>query len=487
VPLPPQLNPALEPKVPTNNVLPPSQLPSTDLAVGTDEADIQNQIENIRIKQNIATDPKGGDKSLEGGAEAIEGLMNKSIMDYIDNIRGTSPEQAKTLEKYKEEFADATGLDVSGKPDTKDALVAFGLALMQNKAGKGFNVGNMLKSVGSAGEKAMPLLQKAKADAKAVALSAGKYALEMRSADTAKDKAAAEKAMNRQKYYIYEKGPSGSQFEKFDYGEEVFLNPLELNKLIQDKNFADRYEFIDANARFDILKERAKVVDPGDEWIKDLKNVSLIGGDPEDLPSALKVAGYGADPNYKGKSTTRYKLGEEKESVVRRFVDFQNQVNKSEKMLGELIENIKTGISIPEQLISKVKQIGISFGMDVDTSSVSKAKQSLANVAIDNVLRILKESGRTISEGERKRAEERVGKIDMSLAGSDPELVLRQVEYVYNMVVTGAQKDLDNAIAGFEENFGFSITPNQSDIPSQEELDALNAANGTNFTMDDFK
>ena len=77
----------------------PSYGQMPDLAVGTDEADIQNQIENIRIKQNISTDPKGGDKSLMGGKEAIEGLMDKSIIDYIDNIRGHSPEQAKNIRK----------------------------------------------------------------------------------------------------------------------------------------------------------------------------------------------------------------------------------------------------------------------------------------------------------------------------------------------------------------------------------------------------
>ena len=40
------------------------------------------------------------------------------------------------------------------------AMTAFGLALMQNKAGKGFNVGNMLSSVGEAGEKALPLARR---------------------------------------------------------------------------------------------------------------------------------------------------------------------------------------------------------------------------------------------------------------------------------------------------------------------------------------
>lgn len=60
------------------------------------------------------------------------------------------------------------------------ALTALGLALMQNKAGKGFNVGNILSEVGKAGEKALPALEKAKSEARAGQLAAGQYALGQR-------------------------------------------------------------------------------------------------------------------------------------------------------------------------------------------------------------------------------------------------------------------------------------------------------------------
>lgn len=81
------------------------------------------------------------------------------------------------LAKYKKEFYDATGLDSSGKVDKSAALMALGLSLMQNKAGKGFNVGKMLSAVGEAGEKALPELTKAKDKAAAAQVAAGKYAL----------------------------------------------------------------------------------------------------------------------------------------------------------------------------------------------------------------------------------------------------------------------------------------------------------------------
>ena len=81
------------------------------------------------------------------------------------------------MAEYKKEFSEATGIDISGDPDNKAALTAFGLALMQNKAGKGFNVGNILSEVGAAGEKALPLMEAARKEARAGQLAAGQYAL----------------------------------------------------------------------------------------------------------------------------------------------------------------------------------------------------------------------------------------------------------------------------------------------------------------------
>ena len=423
--------------------------------------------------------------------QANEGFLS-AMDDFFEASRGAGPEMPKnrTIEEYKKVFSEATGIDTSGEVDKSDALMAFGLALMQNKAGKGFNVGKMLQSVGSAGDKAMPALQKAKERARQGALAGGKYALQTQSADKATRAANKEKMMNRGKYWFYEKGKPGAEFEGFDKGQFENLNKYELNQLINDPEFSKKYEFINASDRFSILEKRAEGLDLGDEWTNDLKNVSLIGGKADELPSALVVAGHPADANYGGKASAPYKLGESEEGVVRRFGDFQTEVNKNEDVIKNLIENLQQGVSFPKQIAGNVAQLAKSLGLNVDTSSTAKAKQALANIAIDNVLAILKESGRTISEGERNRVDKRVSKVDLSLEGSDLNLILNQVEYVYDMVVTKPQRNLDNALKGFEENFGYSISggSNQkSDKPTQAELDAMNAANNTNLTMADFK
>ena len=113
--------------------------------------------------------------------DILEETFSKSMKDYLDALKGEDTD-VKSIEEYKKEFADATGISIDGKPDKSAALMSFGLALMQNKAGKGFNIGKMLSAVGEAGEKAMPAFQQAKKEAKAEQLAAGKYALDSRAA-----------------------------------------------------------------------------------------------------------------------------------------------------------------------------------------------------------------------------------------------------------------------------------------------------------------
>ena len=118
--------------------------------------------------------------------DAASNLFIEALAD-TKKAKGEKPVKAKTreemLEKYKQEFADATGIDISGKPDTSQALMAMGLSMMQNRAGKKFNVGKILNAVGKAGEDAMPALQKSIENANAAKVAAGKYALNQVEAD----------------------------------------------------------------------------------------------------------------------------------------------------------------------------------------------------------------------------------------------------------------------------------------------------------------
>ena len=263
--------------------------------------------------------------------QADEGFL-AAMDDFFEAARGAGPDAPKkrTIEEYKKAFSEATGIDTSGKVDKKDALMAFGLALMQNKAGKGFNVGKMLQSVGEAGDKAMPALQRAKALAREGALAGGTYALQTQAADEATRAANQEKMMNRSQYWVYERGEPGAEFTGFDKGQLVPLNKYELNKLIMDPKFEKRYEFISAADRMDVLAKRAEGQDLGEQWGSKFEPVSLIGGKWEDQPAALVVSGVAANPNYGGTTATKYKLGEDAGEVVNRFIGYQEGINKDQ-------------------------------------------------------------------------------------------------------------------------------------------------------------
>ena len=473
-----------------------------ETGVDTDVDDIANTLAALNITPSELKGGRGtmvekpGDRAAAFSEAAVtqeqadEGFL-AAMDDFFESARGAGPEMPKnrTIEEYKKVFSEATGIDTSGKVDKKDALMAFGLALMQNKAGKGFNVGKMLQSVGEAGDKAMPALQRAKTLAREGALAGGKYALQSQAADKATRAANQEKMMNRSQYWVYERGEPGAEFTGFDKGQLVPLSKYELNKLINDPEFEKRYEFISAADRMDVLAKRAEGQDLGDQWGSKFEPVSLIGGKWEDQPAALVVSGVAANPNYKGTTATKYRLGEDAGEVVNRFIGYQEGINKDQATFKTLIKNIEAGVSIPGQAIDKVTGFFRAIGYTPPggmPSNTAQAKQALANFSIDNATDILKESGKTLSDGDRKLVSERVGKIDFF--NNDPVLILNQVQDIYDFTVTKAQKNLDTAIGSLEKNFGISISSGQnSDMPTQAELDAMNQANGTNLTMADFK
>ena len=107
---------------------------------------------------------------------ALIGSMNP-YLEAINKKIPTAESREDLIKKYKKEFSEATGIEIDGKVDKSQALMAMGLSLMQNRAGSGFNVGKILNAVGQAGDKAMPYLREATKEAKAAKVAAGKYAL----------------------------------------------------------------------------------------------------------------------------------------------------------------------------------------------------------------------------------------------------------------------------------------------------------------------
>jgi len=160
-------------------------------------------------EQARKNDPMGDYSGEEPTVDLfMQAMSDGNVAEGKEQPKAESREDM--LEKYKQEFADATGIDISGKPDNSQALMAMGLSMLKNRAGKGFKVGNMLSAVGDAGEKAMPYVAKAASEAKAASASAGKYALgriqagEASAAEFAKELRTHNRAYDLEKYKLEE-------------------------------------------------------------------------------------------------------------------------------------------------------------------------------------------------------------------------------------------------------------------------------------------
>jgi hypothetical protein len=345
----------------------------------------------------------------------------------------------------------------------------------------------MLKSVGEAGDKAMPALQRAKSLAREGALAGGKYALQTQAADKATRAANEEKMMNRSSYYVYENDPEGKPYGKFDNGKTVQLSKYELNKLINDPEFDKNYSFITGSAYAEVLKEKNALPEYGDQWDKN-ERISLIGDD--DGPEIFKVSGARRSSNYKGPRTgNSLQLAESPDEVYRRIMKEQDKVNLLSDQFSEAVSQIQEGVSIPSQIGSAVTMglRNLGFNVGDGTTSIKEVKNFLVRVQATNAANILGEAGKTLSDNDRKMVANIVGNMDFNTATE--EELLSKLGYVYEMVVDRSQSNIDTALDTLENEAGVML-PRSNEI-SQEQLKYLNekrVASGKNpYTMEEIQ
>ena len=212
--------------------------------------------------------------------EAFTGAMKA-----FDEASGQEDTGEKTVEDYMKEFSEVTGIDISGKPDKSAALMAFGLALMQNRAGSGFNVGNILRSVGEAGEAALPELKAAKQEAKAARMAAGKYALEQiqagrnaRAALAAEQREFAREAFLKQMEIDAEAAKTAGQVGEI---KNVGTIPVVQNLDIRRGMFDGRGVFVDGAATANTLTRGYNTANGALQTLSALEGaISEIAGSP---------------------------------------------------------------------------------------------------------------------------------------------------------------------------------------------------------------
>ena len=393
---------------------------------------------------------KGPDDGLRGGStkNIEEEAFIAGMEDYIKAARGESPTgpKKKTIDQYKEEFSKATGIDVSGKVDKSQALMSFGLALMQNKAGKGFNLGKMLSGIGVAGEAAMPELAAARKEAKQASLSAGKFALEMQSSDESKRKAAAEKAMNRTQYYVMPKGEGVNGFIKnMDKAKSQRLNVFELNALTTNPEFDENYEIISASSYTELAKKALEVPEAKDLFAKTKTDLNLLGDGANPM---FTLSIFDVNPNNENAPDYGKISGGAKahEPVYRALATSLKSLNAEDAKLAKAVALAEGGAATtPEMILNWAKGVGNKFGFEIKGNTPTDQLNFFLNkLSVENAAEILGESGKTLSDADRGLVKGLIGELK-TISGDNPDEIAAKLREFREKIIVKKRNDILNA------------------------------------------
>jgi hypothetical protein len=385
----------------------------------------------------LENDEKLGN-AVEGADNPAKQATVGALSEFLAQARpGIEP---KNYGEYIKEFGDVTGLDVSGDPDNKVALMSFGLALMQNRAGKDFNVSKILSAVGEAGEAAMPDFRKAITEAKTVRAKAGEYAL----GKTEKDKAS---AMNRKNYYIVPKGTGGIKgiASNFDKGQFSMLNSYELNNLVEDPKFNEQYEIVPNTTYEKVLAATMKTPEWGEKYLANYEDIALFNGAGKDFQIPVQRL----NGNYKGpdKPKQGFFNAEKYDDYYGRFKRMDTGLNKVSDQLGKAFKISSDGkLNFVGQVTDDIKGFAQAFGINDGGKATPAAEVEyiLNSIAAKNAPKILGEAGKTISDNDRLRVELIIGK--MKKTGSPAALRLALQE-VYELIVVEGKRDVRQGLS----------------------------------------
>ena len=430
------------------NVGDPSAFGAGDFADTETIKKVQEQVD----KQNIDTSAPDSDidytgdftekdleTATETGVEGADTAAKKATVKALDEFfkearPGISP---KTFDEYINEFGEATGLDVSGEADTKQALMSFGLALMQNRAGKGFDISKILTSVGEAGEAAMPDFRKATAEAKAIRAKAGAYALSKKESDQ-------KKAMDRKQYFVIPKGDGTAgtitNMIAGGKGRLARLNSYELNNLTNNAEFNKQFEVVDADFYKDYAKAALTAAGKNKIYQSKSVDVPLYAGAPKGLSFKAQLP----DGNVAPAGTTPF-FADSSKRVVSMIQNMERKVDYNAQEFEKLAKLLNTtDVTVLDQGRSIIKQTLRNFGINVgDTDPVKQIKVIMQRLQATNAAEILQESGKTLSDADRKFVQQIVG--DVNFLEGDEAVLRAKLSNLFNVIVKRGRENIKDA------------------------------------------
>ena len=423
-----------------------------EIAKAAIEEKKQNQ-EDFRKTEAALTEMQGGLKSqpIEGqgqdnnpNEDASTTAFLSSMDEFINSARESAPYKPteRSIEEYKKAFAEATGIDISGKPDKSSALMALGLALMQNRAGSGFNVGNILRAVGQAGEVALPKLEAAKKEARNDMIAAGKYALESQAADRATDRAAEEKLKQRTDYYIIPKGEGISgTIAGLEQGKLQSLNLQELDALRKDEKFSRQFDILPGSMWSSVVAEALKTPEGKKLYRETPTTMNLFGSGDEAASGIFDIRIYDADPNTN--QGGRGIIADSGRDAYRALAAAYRDLQSSKQKFADGFDLAK-GTNVARFTLDKVDSLAAAFGIGLSgANDTEKLKLFLTKLQAQNAKEILGEAGKTISDADRQLVKSIVG--DVTLFENEDRLRDKLTE-LYDDIIVKKERQIIEAL-----------------------------------------
>jgi len=442
-----------------------------------------------QMAADAAIDRKmGADAAAKG--DPVEEAFMAGMDEFIKAARDAKAPgatQVRKLEDYKKEFAEATGLDVSGKVDKSQALMAFGLALMQNRAGKGFNIGKMLSAVGEAGQSALPELDAARKEARANAAAAGKYALDMRSSDQDKVRNAALAAQQRGKYYIMPKSEGASGFVSvIDEAKPEFLNATELNALVTNPEFSAQYDVITGDRFAEIVDKVLETPDISDLYKSGFNTTVTLFGDEAGISDLFTLNIANPTPGVVENAPSLLLNPKKEVQVAQALGAALKDLNALEDAFAGAIASIEDGAAtLPAQVGDYLVQAADRLGFDVSADTpTARLDKFLTRFQAENASDILGEAGKTLSDNDRQLVKDIVGQLPTLLKGS-PDMLKERLKEMKAAIIDKKRRQVIDGYRTLDlytpkSDYSVLYTDDDWTEEDQKVLDELRKTQGAN-------
>ena len=295
----------------------------------------------------------------------------------------------------------------------------------------------------------MPAFEKAKSEARALRAKAGEYALSRKKEDQAI-------AQKRDDFYVIPKGSIGGPLGVVDAitkgkGEFVRLNAYELQGLDENEDFNNQYEIVKGSDYTDLVKEAIKAPEVKDRYLGSSTKVPLYSGSKIDLEVQL--------PDRNVSSDTQAVLLTPVSAAINQINAMEKGMLRGEqtfKKLGALLQ--QTDIGVPAQARKAIVQTLRNFGLDAggETDPVKQIQVMLTKLKAKNAAEILGESGKTLSDNDRRMVSKIVG--DISLTEGDEALLLEKLSSLYEDIIGTRRNEINEAYRNLE-SYGVKLQP----------------------------